>query len=643
MKDIFDHLDSIDDLILLGESSELECKLAQGKDGLGEVPFDMWETYSAFANTDGGYIVLGMQEKKDKYIPKGITRVAQVKKQIFDLVNNPQKVNINLLTNSFVKELPLGDEKSLLVVYVPRAKRTERPVYLNGNPLGNSYQRCNESDQRLSEEQVKRMLAEQSQDSRDSIVLEHFQLADLDMESVRNYRQRYANLDPSHPWNELSDLVFLEKIKAYKTERETGRKGLTAAGLLMFGTHTAIQDQFPFYMLDYQEHSSNPDERWIDRVTLDGKWSGNLYDFSQRVYRKLVENIKVPFRIENGLRQEDTPVHIALREALANTIIHADYSDKASIQIIKKPNSFYFRNPGLMRIPIEIALKGGDADCRNRLLAQMFRYIRFGDQAGSGLPRILSGWKTQHWRMPLLREVREPNEQTVLELKTVSLYPQEIFDTLTKQYGKKFLELSELERTIVIEIYTNEALTHKEICLHISGHSRDVTLALVKLEKLKMISASGKQKNKIYHRPEIEMPTPDNQVGKILAKSFIKNPELASENPELASENPELGPENPELDLDTETSQQWQQLKLIASKLQGDVRNIGKEKFVDGILQLCQSGYISLSDLALLLNKKADTLRKSYLNQLVKENKLELAYPTAKNHPKQAYKTVGQL
>lgn len=636
MNDIFDHLENIDDLKLLRESSELECKLAQGKDGLGEVPADMWETYSAFANTDGGYIVLGMQEKKNKFIPKGITNVAQVKKQIFDLANNRQKVSINLLTDSFIKELPLDDNKFLLIVYVPRAKRTERPVYLKGNPLGNSYHRLNESDQHLTDEQVKRMLAEQTSDSLDSAVLKHFQLDDLNMESLRYYRQSYANLDTTHPWNELSDLDFLEKIGAYKLDRETGNRGLTIAGLLMFGQHTAIQELFPFYMLDYQEHSNNPEERWIDRVTLDGKWSGNLYDFSQRVYRKLVENIKVPFKVKNGLRQEDTPVHIALREALANSLIHADYSNKASIQIIKKPDAFYFRNPGLMRIPIEIALKGGEADCRNRLLAQMFRYIRFGDQAGSGLPRILSGWKAQHWRTPLLQEVREPNEQTILELKTISLYSQEIIDSLAKRYSKKFIQLSELERTILIEIYTNESLTHKQICLHISVHSRDVTIALVKLEKLSMISSSGEQRNKIYHRPEFEMPTPDNQTGKALAQDFIKNPELSPDNPEL---DPDLAPE---LALDVSNSQRWQTLKLIASELQGDVRKIGKEPFMEGILRLCQFGYITIADLALLLNKKADTLRKNYLNPLVKENKLELAYPTAKNHPKQAYKTAGQ-
>lgn len=181
MNDIFNHLETLDDLYLLQESSEIECKLALGKDGLGEVPEDMWETYSAFANTDGGYIVLGMQEKKNKFIPKGLTRIAQVRKQLFDLANNPKKVNVNLLKNSLIKELPLNDQKSLLIIYVPRAKRVERPVYLKGNPLGNTYQRCNESDQRLSEEQVKRMLAEQAQDSRDSVVLEHFQINDLDM------------------------------------------------------------------------------------------------------------------------------------------------------------------------------------------------------------------------------------------------------------------------------------------------------------------------------------------------------------------------------------------------------------------------------------------------------------------------------
>ena len=52
-------LTSIEDLSLLRESVSLECKLANGRDGKGALPDDFWPTYSAFANTGGGVVVLG--------------------------------------------------------------------------------------------------------------------------------------------------------------------------------------------------------------------------------------------------------------------------------------------------------------------------------------------------------------------------------------------------------------------------------------------------------------------------------------------------------------------------------------------------------------------------------------------------------
>ncbi|WP_386693522.1 RNA-binding domain-containing protein [Lonepinella sp. MS14435] len=651
---------TLNELALLKESSELECKSAMGADGKGSLPKDMWESYSALANTNGGYIVLGVQEKKGKFIPLGIPNVEQLKKNLFDIANNRNKVSINLLSNSAVQEFEL-DGKYFLVIYVRRAKRQEKPVFLNGNPFGNSYRRAYEADQKINDHDITRMLAEKNEESRDSRILENYSLDDLDLQSLRNYRQKYMNLDPTHPWNELDDLNFLKKLNAYRVDRETKMEGLTVAGLLMFGVHTAIQEVFPFYMLDYQEQPEDPTEiRWVDRLTLDGRWSGNLYDFSQRVYRKLTQDLKIPFKIENGARLEDTPVHIALREALVNTLIHADYSDKASISIIKTQNSFRFRNPGLMRVPIDIALKGGEADCRNRILAQMFRYIRFGDQAGSGLPRILSGWKSQHWSMPLLKEIIEPNEQTILMLQMLALYPQEIIEELKRHYGEQFLQLSELERSIAITIYSNDKLDYSQLCTLVQGHSRDITLALVKLKSLNIITSSGDQKLKIYHRPDIEIPTPDNSLGLQLAQSdFVKNPELTpafsespeltpafSESPELTpafSESPELTPafsESPELTpaFSEDDKMYWTELKHIAVQVQGNAHKVGRENIINVILQLC-SRYITLSDLATLLNKKPDTLRKNYLNVLVKNGKLELAYPTVKNHPKQAYKT----
>ena len=94
--------------------------------------------------------------------------------------------------------------------------------------------------------------------------------------------------------------------------------------------------------------------RWTDRiVSSSGDWSGNVYDFYFRVYRRLTQDIKVPFAMEDGVRVDDTPIHQALREALANCLVNADYYGRRGVVIIKREEQIIFSNPGGFRIEID--------------------------------------------------------------------------------------------------------------------------------------------------------------------------------------------------------------------------------------------------------------------------------------------------
>ncbi len=105
----------------------------------------------------------------------------------------------------------------------------------------------------------------------------------------------------------------------------------------------------------------------------DGTWSGNLYDFYRKVILKLTADLKVPLRLRDGVqRVDETHVHEAIREALVNTLIHADYEGRVSTLMVKRPEGFTFRNPGGLRLPVEQIRGGGVSDCRNRTLQKMF-------------------------------------------------------------------------------------------------------------------------------------------------------------------------------------------------------------------------------------------------------------------------------
>lgn len=402
-------LNNIADITLLQENSEVECKLAGGRDGNGAVPNDMWESYSAFANTRGGVILLGLKEKKGNFTVEGIKNPAPLIKNIWDIINNPQKVSHNLLSESDVKVESI-DGNQIICISVPRAPRELRPIYINNNPLSGTYVRRYEADQKCLPDAVNKMLAER-ENIRDNRIFEGFGLDDIDPDSLRIYRQMFVDAKPQgHPFLEQDTAGFLRSIKAWRKDRKTKQEGLTLAGLVMFGTWDAIQDALPNYFVDYQEKDGSS-QRWIDRIVPDGSWSGNIFDFYRKVYRRLTENLKVSFQLVDGQRIDDSPAHEAIREALVNTLAHADFTSDSSLLIEKHPDFIGFRNPGLMRIAIKDAIAGGDSVCRNPAIHQMFLNIGLSEKAGSGVPKIYSNCKAQKWQTPNFYEKDDLNKR----------------------------------------------------------------------------------------------------------------------------------------------------------------------------------------------------------------------------------------
>ena len=465
-------LTSLEDLGLLRESLELECKAAQGASGQGEVPKDFWPTYSAMANAHGGMVILGIQEKLGVFSVIGLKDINKVRSDLFNNLNNAGKVSVNLLSDADAQEV-IVEGQAVLILSIPQAGRKDKPVYLNGQPLGNTYRRLNDGDRKCDDTTVKRMLAEQVQDSRDTYICNRYGLNDIDLESLHAYRNQFASYKSGHPWVGADDTEFLHLLGAWREDRETKEIGLTLAGLLMFGQWPAIMTCAPMYFVDYQEQPDEPDTsvRWLDRVVPDGTWSGNLFDFYRKVIRKLTADLKVPFHLQGDKRVDDTPIHQALREALVNTLVHADYSDRASVRVIKRPSGFEFRNPGALRVPVAQALKGGESDCRNRTLQQMFLMINLGERAGSGLPRILTSWQSEG-RLLKMRELFEPYDQSLLTmdwaLETVS------GKMSGKMSGKPTLEILGL-------IKQDSSLTVSELAITLELSERTIERAIQSL------------------------------------------------------------------------------------------------------------------------------------------------------------------
>ena len=405
------HFFDITKFNLYKEDNRREVKKANG--GL---PSSLWETYSAFANCYGGVIILGVAENKDgTWRTTGLKSTDRDKllKHFWDTINNRKKVNVNLLSDQDV-EIYEKYEDTIIVIYVPMANREQKPVYINDDIFGGTFRRNHEGDYHCTKLQVKAMLRDQTDNTMDMDVLDDVPISDLNYETIQGYRNRHRALKPAHPFGRLNDSEYLRSIGAAAISNIDKCLHPTAAGMLMFGDEYNIVRHFPEYFLDYRE-ILDPTIRWTDRLqSSSGEWSGNICDFYFRVYNKLVKDIKVPFKTIDGNRIDDTPVHEALREALANCLINADFYGVRGIVVRKEADRIVFENPGYSRTGKQQMKKGGISDPRNKVLMKMFNLINIGERAGSGVPNIFNTWEDQGWVEPVIEEQFDPDRTLLI-------------------------------------------------------------------------------------------------------------------------------------------------------------------------------------------------------------------------------------
>ena len=136
------------------ENNRIEAKQA-----LGGLPESIWETYSAFANADGGILLLGVEELPDKSLHAlDLLDPQWLIEDFWTILNDPWMVSVNILTEENVQVHQI-DGKSIIAITIPKARSCERPVYIENDPYRGTYRRSGEGDYRCTREEVDAMLA----------------------------------------------------------------------------------------------------------------------------------------------------------------------------------------------------------------------------------------------------------------------------------------------------------------------------------------------------------------------------------------------------------------------------------------------------------------------------------------------------
>lgn len=621
----------LEEMLPATEGIDLEFKSARG--GL---PGSFWETYSAMANTQGGSIVLGVVEKPDGLSWDGVPDAGAMRTLLWNQLNDRGKVSANLLRADDIETVE-REGHQFIVVRVPRAARTQRPVHIGPNPLTGTYRRAEEGDYRCSEDEVRRMLADQSGVPADALVVEHFGQRDFDADTLKQYRNRFASRDPDHPWLSEDDTGLLYKLGALRRDRATGIEGATVAGLLMFGSFEALREALPAYHVDYRERlSSDPAVRWTDRVVPDGTWPGNVFRFYQRVVQRLSADLRIPFQLDRSLyRRDDTIVHEALREAVVNALIHADHRGLGGVVIERYPDRIELSNPGTLLVSREQLLRGGVSECRNKSLQLMFQMIGGGEKAGSGMDKIRAGWRTQHWRSPKIEEMFQP-DRVRLVLPMVSLIPDEVEHELGSRFGQRFTRLDPLSVQAVVTARMEGSVSNARLQELTSEHPTDITAALQRLVREGFLIQRNQRRWASY------------VVAGEFPQSGLDFPHSAGSTPLVPSKFPQSAagfPHSPAQGFPHSAIDQAEahvspardvQLLTIAAPARQRAR-LPRAELQALIETLCAGRWLNRHELGTLLNRDPDHLQSRILTAMVREGRLRLRFPDLPNRPDQAY------
>lgn len=480
------------------ESWQLEYKKSQTF-----LSKDIWSTYSAFANTKGGIIILGVEEIPNGYRVVGVDKPEMILRDFWNLIHDKKKVSANLLSNEDVITLKVAG-KSIIQIKVPKASFERRPIYLNGNKT-NTYIRTDDGDRKADDNQFKYLIVD-SQNDIDTELLNNYTLDDLNTKTIQEYRELLYKNTQEQKYLDYSDEELLINLGVLKKDRMNSDNvyKLTTGGLLFFGKYHSITDRFKKFQLDYFKKKSSLDSDWLDRVsTGDMNYPEmNIFSFYTIVIEKFALAIPDTFRQSQDMTRGSykSDLLLSLKEALVNVLMHAYYDSDHVIKIADYDDYIEFYNPGEMKVSKEEFIHGSYSVTRNPIISTLFRRVGIAEKAGAGGPRIIDA--------ATKNSLKAPDIDTYFDATTIKIWKINMKDSL-KGY-------TDIEQLIILYLMDHGQAKIKDIQKNSGYSDYKIRKTVTSLVQQGTLLNKGNGKSTIY------MLNSTEELGIIANKRILK-------------------------------------------------------------------------------------------------------------------------
>lgn len=448
---------------MLKRLREIEWDDFEVKEASGGLPKSMWETVSAFSNTAGGWIILGVKEQRGEngstYIVSGVSNAEKMEQDLTSILRSTSKFNVPILAR--IERFDF-EGNIVLAVYIPPSDC--KPVYMNNN-LSNTYIRVGSGDQRATDIEIGILLREKTFGSKSEMVVVGTSLDDLNANSIETYRRRLQSFNPELEFNTLGYEDFCERTGI------SDNGSLTFGGLLMFGGRNSIAKHLRHFWIDYREIPGTSYDDAEVRYTYRMPEQDNIWEYFQMLIQRLRSFADNPFMPgPDGFSPEDNSQLYSLREGLINMLAHADYFGPMHSSITIYNDKIEFQNPGQFPVALTGNIKKIKSIPRNPNIIMFFRYARLAENAGYGIGRIKK-WET------LTGEKVEIESD--IATSTITYFRPIMGQKIGQKIGQKDLPTRERLLNLISE---NPKITRRELVAMLSVPSSTIQYHIEKLK-----------------------------------------------------------------------------------------------------------------------------------------------------------------
>lgn len=353
-------------IISTGEGLRIEFKEAKSS-----VPSSFYETVVSFSNTDGGTLLLGVDDNGNV---TGIdpNSTVQLQKDIITALNSRDCINPPIYVQPFTIQHPNG---LVLVIQIPASSQVH-------DHAGRIYSREFESDLDVTDNQQKisDIYLRKRNFFTESQIYPHLRMQDFEQSLFEKARQIIRNNKSDHPWLLVSEDQMLRDSMLWKKDFQTGEEGYTLAAALVFGKDTTIQSMLPAYKAEAMVRIHNKD-RWDDRIIPPLRT--NLIDTYLTLKDFISKHLPEKFYMESDQRIDLRDK--IFREVIGNVIVHREYTSALSTELIITETEVRITNPNKPLFHGVIDPQGFNPYPKNPNIRKFFTSFGWTDEIGSGI------------------------------------------------------------------------------------------------------------------------------------------------------------------------------------------------------------------------------------------------------------------